>query len=165
MLCLECAKGVARRRRLWHGPSAHAAARLDAEPCFRFGVRFVDHWIAFVLLVIIGGRMVRAGLSEAPDVPAEGGSLASGWALLTVAVATSIGAAAAGVTLPLLDQPVLFACAVIGVVTLILSTAGVLFGAVAGTLIGRRAELVGGIVLIGIGTKILIDHLFSGANY
>lgn len=82
-----------------------------------------------------------------------------------MAIATSIDAAAAGVTLPLLDQPVLFACAIIGVVTLILSTAGVLIGAVAGTWIGRRAELVGGFVLIGIGTKILIEHLFFGAYY
>jgi len=126
-------------------------------------IRSVDHWIAFVLLVIIGGRMVRAGLSADPTVPTKKVSPASGWALLTLAIATSIDAAAAGVTLPLLDQPVLFACTIIGMVTLILSTAGVLIGAVAGTRIGHRAELVGGLVLIGIGTKILIEHLFFGA--
>jgi len=68
------------------------------------------------------------------------------------------------VTLPLLDQPVLVACAIIGVVTLIMSTAGILIGAAAGTLIGHRAEMVGGLVLIGIGTKILIEHLFFGAG-
>ncbi|MGH6609493.1 MAG: manganese efflux pump, partial [Burkholderiaceae bacterium] len=83
-------------------------------------------------------------------------------ALFAVAIATSIDAAVAGVTLPLLDQPVLFACAVIGVTTLVLSTAGVLIGARAGVLIGWRAEVLGGLMLIGLGVKILIEHLFFG---
>jgi manganese efflux pump family protein len=118
----------------------------------------VDHWIAFVLLAFIGGRMVREGLRrERPQ--SNSSSLASGRGLLLMALATSIDAAAAGVTLVLLDQSVLLACATIGGVTLVMSIAGVLLGKRAGTLLGTRAEVVGGLVLIGIGTKILIEHL------
>jgi putative Mn2+ efflux pump MntP len=126
-------------------------------------VREVDHWIAFVLLTLIGGRMVYAGLNVDTGMPDARVPLVRGWGLLIAAIATSIDAAAAGMTLPLLGQPLLIACAIIGVVTFILSMAGVLIGAVAGNAIGQRAEVVGGLVLIGIGTKILIEHLFFGA--
>jgi manganese efflux pump family protein len=123
-------------------------------------IRDVDHWVAFVLLGLIGGRMVREGLraDNAASAPRSGK-----WALLTAAIATSIDAAAAGVTLPVLDQPILLACAVIGAVTLILSTTGVFIGKIAGALIGRRAEVLGGLVLIGIGAKILVEHVYFGA--
>ena len=63
----------------------------------------------------------------------------------------------------MLGPSVLVSCAIIGAVTFVVSTAGVLIGAVAGALIGKRAEVAGGLVLIGIGTKILIEHLFFGA--
>jgi putative Mn2+ efflux pump MntP len=124
-------------------------------------IRDIDHWIAFVLLAFIGARMVRAGL-RAADVAAPADGRAGTWALVPAALATSIDAAAAGVTLPVLAQPVLLACAVIGAVTCALSTAGVLLGAAAGAFLGRRAEVVGGVVLIGIGAKILIEHLYFG---
>lgn len=127
-------------------------------------IRDVDHWVAFGLLVLIGGHMVQVGLSTRDGSAAERPSLplARGWPLLAAAVATSVDAAAAGVTLSFLDQPVGQACAVIGLVTLALSTAGVLIGRMAGALAGRRAEIAGGLVLIGIGTKILVEHLFFG---
>ncbi len=125
-------------------------------------IRAVDHWIAFALLAFIGGRMVHAGLSAGTELSAKDAPPARGWTLLALAIATSIDAAAAGVTLPLLEQPALFACAVIGAVTLVLSAAAVLAGAITGTMAGRRAEIAGGIVLFGIGSKILIEHLFFG---
>ena len=125
-------------------------------------IREVDHWVAFVLLGFIGARMVREGLARSEETVDNSSSLGSARSLFLVALATSIDAAAAGVTLPFLDQPVPLACAVIGMVTLIASAVGVQIGRAAGMLLGKRAELAGGIVLFGIGTKILIEHLFFG---
>jgi len=85
-----------------------------------------------------------------------------GWALAGAAVATSIDAAAAGVTLPLLGLPIVLACFVIGIVTLLFATAGVLIGRAAGVLAERQAQLLGGVMLIAIGAKILIEHLYFG---
>jgi len=123
-------------------------------------VREVDHWIAFVLLSVLGVRMMREGLRPSPSqgTPAPRGQ----WALFATTIATSIDAAAAGVTLPMLGQPVLLACAVIGVVTFALSAAGVLIGAAAGAAAGHRATILGGVMLVGIGSKILVEHLFFG---
>ena len=126
-------------------------------------VRDVDHWIAFALLAFIGARMVGAGSNASGKVPEASVATASRWGLLTAAVATSIDAAAAGVTLPMLGPPVLASCAIIGAITFVMSAAGVFLGAVVGAMAGRRAEVIGGLVLIGIGTKILIEHLFFGA--
>lgn len=151
---------------------------------FESAIASVDHWIAFALLVLIGAHMVHAAWTGAdcpspdrpePDRPAARRAAAhraalrlpmallAGWPLLTASLATSVDAAAAGVTLALLDQPMAAACATIGLVTLVMSTTGVLIGKMAGALAGRRAEALGGVVLIGIGTKILVEHLFFGA--
>ena len=126
---------------------------------FAAAIRDFDHWIAFALLGFLGARMIREGLSR------EDGDCAptlSGWALLGAAVATSIDAAAAGITLPLLGQPVLVACLVIGLATAAISTAGVHLGGFVGSRSGRWAEIVGGGVLLILGTKILIEHQFLG---
>ena len=90
--------------------------------------------------------------------------LITGWALASVAIATSIDAAVAGVTIAFLEQPVVLTCAIIGIVTFLLSSAGVLLGGVLGLIVGRRAELVGGLVLIGLGCKILVEHQFLGGG-
>jgi putative Mn2+ efflux pump MntP len=120
-------------------------------------IRDVDHWIAFALLTAIGGRMAYASLAASADdngcIP-----LITGWALASVAVATSIDAAAAGVTIAFLEQPVVLTCAIIGIVTFLLSSAGVLLGGVLGVAAGKRAELLGGLVLISLGCKILVEH-------
>jgi putative Mn2+ efflux pump MntP len=122
-------------------------------------IRDVDHWIAFALLAAIGGRMVHASLAACAEdtscIP-----LITGWALASVAIATSIDAAAAGVTIALLEQPVVVTCVVIGIVTFLLSSAGVLMGGALGSVVGKRAELLGGLVLIGLGCKILVEHQF-----
>lgn len=122
-------------------------------------VRAADHWVALVLLGFIGIRMVREGLSRDDDAPAR---QLIGWALLATAIATSIDAAAAGVALPMLGIPIIIACAVIGVTTAILSFGGVYLGAVAGARLGKAAEVAGGLVLIGLGLKIFIEHQFFG---
>ena len=123
-------------------------------------IRNVDHWIAFLLLGFLGVRMIREGLSRDEG---ECAPPLAGWALLSAAVATSIDAAAAGVTLPLLEQPVLIACGVIGATTAAICYAGVHLGAAVGTRIGKWAEIFGGAALVALGLKILIEHQFFGA--
>lgn len=120
-------------------------------------VQAVDHWIAFSLLLLIGGSMIRNALGGAADD--EPAAKRSGWlALLTMAVATSIDASAVGVGLGVADVDVAVTATLIGVITFLMGFGGVLLGGAAGPLLGRRAELVGGLGLIGIGTKILIEH-------
>ncbi|TMJ17088.1 MAG: manganese efflux pump [Alphaproteobacteria bacterium] len=119
----------------------------------------LDHWLALVLLGGLGIKMLREGLArEEGDCPQP----IRGWALLVAAIATSVDAAAAGVTLPLLGQPVLLACAVIGTATAILCAAGVHIGAAVGARLGKPAELAGGAVLILLGVKIFVQHQFLG---
>jgi manganese efflux pump family protein len=122
-------------------------------------IRDVDHWIAFALLTAIGGHMMYASLAGSAD---DNGCspLLTGWALALVAVATSIDAAAAGVTIAFLEQPVIITCAIIGIVTFLFSSTGVLLGGALGSVVGKRAELLGGLVLIGLGCKILVEHQF-----
>ncbi len=124
---------------------------------FEGAIRNVDHWIAFVLLGLLGAKMLREGLAgeEASPAPAL-----LGWALLGAAIATSVDAAAAGITLPTIGAPVLIACATIGMVTGLLCIAGVRVGAAYGARLGKLAEMAGGTLLIFIGAKILIQHLF-----
>lgn len=126
------------------------------------GVRFqgmivsVDHWIAFVLLGLIGFNMVRESRGgEAEQLDAS----FSPRAMLPLAVATSIDALAVGVTFAFLQVDNIFlAVAFIGVITFVLSAAGVKVGAAFGVRFKSRAELAGGLILIGMGVKILIEH-------
>jgi putative Mn2+ efflux pump MntP len=119
-----------------------------------------DHWIAFVLLGGLGLKMLweaRGG----PSRP-EGAQLFALAALLPLAISTSIDAFAAGVTLPLLGAPLPVALLTIGVVTAALSAAGLFAGRRFGALLGPRLDLAGGVILIALGTKILIEHLSAG---
>jgi manganese efflux pump family protein len=120
-------------------------------------IQTVDHWIAFALLAVLGIKMIREGLSDAEDA-ARTVPLA-GRALFVAAVATSIDAAAAGLTLGEFAVPVGIACGMIGAVTALLCWAGTLAGAAVGARFGKHAEIAGGIVLIAIGAKILVEHL------
>ena len=125
---------------------------------FAESFRAIDHWIAFVLLAVLGLKMIREGLDDDAEAPAK--SVAAPLlSLLVSALATSIDAAAAGVTLPLLGVAVPLACLAIGLTTFSLCTAGYLIGSRVSLRAGQWAELAGGVVLIGLGTKILIEHL------
>lgn len=117
-------------------------------------IEAVDHWIAFAILSLLGLNMIRESRTDTEPGPAL-----AGWPLFAAAIATSIDAAAAGITLPLLGLPVGFACATIGVVTAAVCFAGALGGGHAGRHLEGRAELLGGLVLIGLGVKILVEHL------
>ena len=116
----------------------------------------VDHWIAFALLAFIGGNMIREALGG--DEEDCDPSLAP-IAMLLLAVATSIDALAVGVTFAFLRVAVVPAVTLIGVCTFAISAAGVKIGNVFGARYKSRAELLGGIVLVLIGLKILLDHL------
>ena len=123
-------------------------------------VQQLDHWVAFILLAAIGGHMVWEGLKQDAEA-SKASPLAVGWALFAAAIATSIDAAAAGVTLAFMDQPVLIASFIIGAVTLAIATAGVFVGGLVGAAAGGRAEVAGGLLLIFLGMKILTEHLLS----
>ena len=123
----------------------------------------VDHWIAFALLALIGGNMIRDALSKGGDgdEAARDASFAPK-AMLILAVATSIDALAAGIDFALLGVNIWVAIAIIGCITFALSAAGFTFGGVLGERFRKGAQIAGGIVLIGIGVKILIEHLMAG---
>lgn len=123
-------------------------------------VRTVDHWIALVLLGFLGVRMIRAGLDSGDDEGAI--RQLTNAALLSMAIATSIDAAVAGITLPLIEAPLWVSIGTIGLVTFLLSTFGMHAGAAAGARLGKRAEVLGGAVLILLGAKIFVTHQFMG---
>ena len=119
----------------------------------------VDHWIAFGLLVLIGGNMVREALQGGEEKPADSSFAFKN--MLLLAIATSIDALAVGVSLAFLQVNIWLAVAIIGLTTACFSAVGLLIGKKVGSRFHSGAELLGGIILIAIGLKILIEHLFS----
>lgn len=129
-----------------------------------------DHWIAFILLAFIGGKMIYEALSEKDEEENIKNPLDN--KLLTMlAIATSIDALAVGVTFATMGMGVVSPCTlaqtallqasgIIGVVAFVISAAGVHIGGKCGNLFGNKAEILGGVVLVGIGLKILAEHLF-----
>lgn len=117
-----------------------------------------DHWIAFVLLSLLGARMIRAGMRHDIGPPRHEGGHGL-WSLVTTGFATSIDAMAIGVSLAFIDVNIALVATVIGVCTFVMVTVGILLGRILGTIAGRRAEVVGGLVLIAVGSLILYEHL------
>lgn len=117
-----------------------------------------DHWIAFILLAYVGIKMIRSGLS--PHQESYASDPSRGGTLVVLAVATSIDALAVGLSLAMLKVQVLTPAIVIGVVTFGMSMAGLLAGHKLGEKFGKRMEILGGVILIGIGLRVLITHLF-----
>ena len=124
---------------------------------FQMFITSVDHWIAFALLCLIGGNMVRESRG-CPECGGEDASFAVR-AMFPLAVATSIDALAVGVTFAFLQVDILPAVLFIGAVTFVLSAAGIEVGGVFGAKYRAGAELFGGAVLILMGIKILLEHL------
>ncbi|MET4683932.1 manganese efflux pump MntP [Brevundimonas faecalis] len=126
-------------------------------------VEAVDHWIAFGLLGAVGAKMIWEALKREEEVEAEavGGKAASRGllALVATAVGTSIDAGAVGVGLALLGANIWLIAACIGFTTFALATLGLLIGKAAGARLGKVVELIGGVALIGLGLKILLEHL------
>ena len=127
---------------------------------FRDYITKFDHWIAFVLLLIIGGNMIKESFSKEEDE--EDASLAFK-TMLVMAIATSIDALAVGVTFAFLpDTNIIAAVSFIGVITFTLSMAGVKIGNIFGAKYKNKAELAGGAIFVILGIKILVEHLIKG---
>ena len=120
-----------------------------------------NHWIAFILLVFLGGRMIVEGFRGDSDEACEAPHRHGFWLLVTTAFATSLDAMAVGVGLAFLQVSIVTTALAIGCATFIMSTLGMMVGRFIGPLLGKRAEILGGIVLIGIGSEILWSH-FTG---
>ncbi|MFR9147733.1 MAG: manganese efflux pump MntP family protein [Mediterraneibacter sp.] len=123
---------------------------------FKDSITAIDHWIAFILLGIIGGNMIREACSG--ECEKENDSLDIKTMFL-LAVATSIDALAVGITFAFLKVNIAAAVSFIGVTTFVISAAGVKIGNIFGTKYKSKAELAGGIILILLGLKILLEHL------
>jgi putative Mn2+ efflux pump MntP len=125
----------------------------------------IDHWVAFVLLAALGGKMLweaRGDDDDDDDGDGRGGEDPfAPRVMFSLAVATSIDALAVGVTLPLLGADLVLSLVTIGVTTALLSAAGLWLGRRAGAVLGKRLDVVGGVVLIGLGAKILLEHLLG----
>ncbi|MGB3393193.1 MAG: manganese efflux pump MntP family protein [Stenotrophomonas sp.] len=133
-------------------------------------VEAFDHWIAFVLLGALGVHMIVAGLRTDTDEDDAAGAQADDgnrhhrfWTLAATGLATSIDAAAVGVSLAFLDVHIGVVALVIGLCTLLMVTLGIMLGRALGVLVGKRAEIIGGVILILVGSGILYEHLQGAA--
>lgn len=160
---VAAARGLARRGReivilpllfgLFQGGMAALGWGLGA-----WGGKYVeayDHWIAFVLLVAIGGKMLWEAWRGEEAKEGEAGL----GIYLILALATSIDAAAAGITLPLMSVSPLIAIVLIGTITAACSALGYVAGRALGAHLGNKLEILGGLVLIGLGVRVLVEHL------
>ncbi|MBI3737717.1 MAG: manganese efflux pump [Chloroflexi bacterium] len=122
-------------------------------------IRDYDHWIAFGLLGLVGARMIYSAMQNQDERPVTDPS--RGWTLVMLSIAVSIDALAIGLSLGVLGILVWYPAIFIGVVTSALSLAGLRLGSEFGRRFGRPVEIIGGIVLIGIGLRIVISHLMA----
>jgi len=115
-----------------------------------------DHWLAFAVLAVIGGRMIREGLRDDPE--GRGPDPSRGVTLIMLSLATSIDALAVGFGLALVDVPIMTVALTIALVTAVLVLAAALLGDRLGARFGTRAEVVGGVILILVGVRIVLEH-------
>jgi len=120
-----------------------------------------DHWIAFTLLTVVGGRMIFDSLRGGSDEQ-DRTDPTRGWSLVVLSIATSIDALAVGLSFAALGVRVWFPAAVIGITAGLMTLLGTLGGRALGSRFGSRMAVVGGVVLIGIGVWILVEHLSVG---
>jgi len=125
---------------------------------FAQAIQAVDHWVAFILLALIGVNMLKEGLSKDCDCDETSADLGFK-TMFVMAVATSIDAMAAGISLAMDGANIWVHVACIGTITCLLSTLGVKVGSIFGSHLGKKAQLLGGIILILLGGKILLEHL------
>lgn len=123
---------------------------------FERNITAIDHWIAFILLGLIGISMIREALSKEEEKANPSLDIKT---MFLLAIATSIDALAAGITFAFLNVHIVPAVSFIGIITFLLSALGVKMGSIFGTRYKSKAELAGGIILIVMGCKILLEHL------
>lgn len=122
---------------------------------FKDYITSIDHWVAFILLGLIGANMIKEAFGDEEDVDDD----LSFKTMLILAIATSIDALAVGITFAFLQVNILYAALIIGVTTFVISVIGVKIGHVFGLKYKSKAEITGGIILIAMGCKILLEHL------
>jgi manganese efflux pump family protein len=120
----------------------------------------VDHWIAFGLLAFVGGKMIWGAL-HGDDDHKYSTDPTSGWTLVVLSVATSIDALAVGLSLAMIGSTIFVPALVIGLVAAAFTATGMVLGRRIGALWGQRVEILGGVILLAIGVKIVIEHLFG----
>lgn len=120
-----------------------------------------SHWLAFILLLLLGGRMIWSGWRNSVGTADHRVVKHNIWLLIITAIATSIDALAIGIGLAFLQVNILLAALIIGGVCAIISTTGIIIGRIVSGIIGRWAEVAGGIVLTGIGCQILFSHFYG----
>jgi putative Mn2+ efflux pump MntP len=118
-------------------------------------IQDLDHWVAFGLLALIGGKMIKESLQKEERMKKD---VTRGWSLVALSVATSIDALAVGFSLSLIGMRIVFPSVLIGVVASIMSLVGVRMGERVSGMFGRRVEFVGGVVLILIGVRLVLEH-------
>jgi len=118
-----------------------------------------DHWVAFGLLAFVGGKMLWEAARHDKKEGSPPADPTKGWSVVVLSVATSIDALAVGLSLAMIGSPIVVPAVVIGVVAAAFTAAGMVLGRRVGAYWGKRVELVGGLILIGIGIKIVIEHL------
>ncbi len=123
---------------------------------FEVAIKTLDHWIAFILLVVIGLNMIKESLSKKQEEVNDDLSFKT---MIILALATSIDALAVGVSFAFLGVNIFFSILCIGIITFVISFFGVLIGNKFGKKLKNKSELLGGIILIIMGIKILLDHL------
>jgi manganese efflux pump family protein len=121
-------------------------------------IRDYDHWIAFILLAGIGVRMIKESRETKSD-RSDKIDHTRGWMLVLLSIATSIDALAVGLSMAFLGVDIWIPSLVIGIVAAAMTAVGMIGGGRLGCLFGKRMELLGGIILVGIGLKILLEHL------
>jgi manganese efflux pump family protein len=119
----------------------------------------IDHWISFGLLAAVGGKMIHEAFAD--EEHEDEYDPLNTWTLTVMAIATSIDALAVGVSLVTVQSEILRASAIIGITTFGLSMQGVFVGHQFGNVLGRKIEIIGGIILIGIGLRILLGHVLQ----
>jgi putative Mn2+ efflux pump MntP len=118
-----------------------------------------DHWVAFGLLLVLGLHMIWNGVKPESHEPVDAAKKHGFVGLALTGVSTSIDALAVGVGLAFVDVPIALVALVIGLCTFTMVTLGVMLGRALGAIVGRRAEVIGGVILIGVGAVILYEHL------
>jgi len=121
-------------------------------------IQKIDHWVAFALLLIVGGHMIWESRQANATESNQSSDPTRGWRLLVLSVATSLDALAVGLSLSLLNITIWLPSLVIGVVTTCLTALGLKLGCRLGNVFGRKMDLAGGLMLIGIGIVILVEH-------
>jgi manganese efflux pump family protein len=122
-------------------------------------IRDFDHWVAFGLLAVVGGHMIYESFELSEEEKEDRPDPTRGARLLVLSVATSIDSLGVGLSLGVIETSILYPAAVIGLTSFVMTIAGAKLGPVVGKMAGKRAELIGGLILIAIGIKILVEHL------